>query len=248
MTQQAAHFTHSDEHLKAEAAYDLDQVLEPVEAHQATCGRILFERAMIKAVIEDRPQIATRALNEALEAELSPNTLSATLVDVCAHVFRLVYHDTPHHAHSHNAQILEDTLEQLQRLNQDGPTGALGTVLLGNAWLDYHDLGRPIIATALRATGYRVLDLGLSVSNQRFVEVALAEGASVIVVSALLRHTARHLPALRDALTKRGRSDISLIAGGAPFLKLPGFNTLYDVDGVSFDPSSTVHLVSQLCH
>lgn len=119
-------------------------------------------------------------------------------------------------------------------------------MLLGNAYQDYHDLGRRVIAITLRGAGFRVVDLGLGVPNEAFVEAARRERPAVIGVSTLLLHTAKHLPGLRDDLRRAGLGRVPLIAGGAPFLVDPHLRRRYGVDGVARDPVGAVRLVRHL--
>lgn len=93
----------------------------------------------------------------------------------------------------------------------------LGKIIIGNAFGDYHALGRKIIATFLRMGGFDVIDLGLSVSNQLFVDTAKKEKASIICVSALIIHTAKEIIELRNMLNKNGLQHVKILVGGAPF-------------------------------
>lgn len=93
-----------------------------------------------------------------------------------------------------------------------------GTVVLANAFGDYHSLGRKMVAVFLRASGYRVIDLGVSVPNEKIIEVALDQQARLIGISALLLHTAGEVTKLRKALDHKQLSDIKIVVGGAPFM------------------------------
>lgn len=206
-----------------------------------------FERAMTRAIREDAPHQARETLEKALEAQIPADALMARLADCAARVFQQAGEGAPALEHFRNARILQVAIERLEPMVKEGERQGRATVVLGNAWLDHHDMGRRIVATALRAAGYRVVDLGLSVSNERFVKVAIEEGARVIGVSALLLHTARYIPELKAMLQQKGRSDIKIIVGGAPFLVDPGLSQKYGADGVGRDPAGAVRLVDELC-
>ena len=93
-----------------------------------------------------------------------------------------------------------------------------GTVVLGSAEGDYHSLGRKIVGSFLRVAGFKVIDLGASVSAAKFVESAVSENAGVIGVSALLLHTAEKIKEIRDLLDERHLNNrIKLMVGGAAF-------------------------------
>ncbi len=93
-----------------------------------------------------------------------------------------------------------------------------GTVVLGSAEGDYHSLGRKIVGSFLRVAGFKVVDLGASVSAATFVDRACEEQAFVIGVSALLLHTAEKIKEVRSLLDERRLSgQIKLVVGGAAF-------------------------------
>lgn len=114
------------------------------------------------------------------------------------------------------AKTTEELIERIVALMPAKPQG-LGKIILGNAFGDYHAMGRKLVGAFLRFYGFEVIDLGLSVPNEKFIECALRENASLIFVSALLLHTAEQLRTLRQLLTSRNLTHIKLVAGGAPF-------------------------------
>ena len=113
------------------------------------------------------------------------------------------------------AKIAERAIDRLQTLGPD-PAVPASTVIVGTAAGDYHGLGRKIVSAFLRAAGFRVCDLGMSVSSTDFVDAAVKEGAPIIAVSALLLHTARRVKDIRTTLHERGlEQKIKLVVGGA---------------------------------
>jgi 5-methyltetrahydrofolate--homocysteine methyltransferase len=114
------------------------------------------------------------------------------------------------------AKITEESLARLLPLMPAKPKG-LGKIIIGNAFGDYHALGRKIVATFLRFYGFDVVDLGESVPNEKFVEQVVQENASVIFVSALLIHTAKQIQGLRQLLREKNLQHVKIVAGGAPF-------------------------------
>ena len=99
---------------------------------------------------------------------------------------------------------------------------------------------------AMRAQGFEVVDLGLSVANERFVETAARVGADVIGVSSLLLHTAKLIPELKRDLVRNGMERVGVIAGGAPFLVDPHLCERFGADGVGRSPADAIRLVRHL--
>ncbi len=96
-----------------------------------------------------------------------------------------------------------------------------GRVVIGNAVGDLHALGKRIVIGCLRARMLEVKDLGLNVSPEVFVDEAVACGAQVIGISAMMVHTARGENGclrVREILHERGlEGKIRIIVGGAAF-------------------------------
>lgn len=206
-----------------------------------------FEEAMVRALDQHLPHEAERALEEALAAGLDPLLLLERVDRAAGRVYQTHRNRSlPTLVYFRQARILEAALNTLEPRIAT-PPGWRGTVVLGNAWQDFHDLGRRIVAIALRVAGFRVVDLGLSVPNDRFIETALKEKAQVIGVSSLLLSTAKHIPRLKEALVRMGRREIRVIAGGAPFLVDPNLRTRFGADGVGRNPREAIRLVAYFC-
>jgi methanogenic corrinoid protein MtbC1 len=98
---------------------------------------------------------------------------------------------------------------------------AAGRVVIGTAFGDLHTLGKRIVTGCLKARMIEVIDLGVNVPAERFVDEAVARNAAVIGISAMMMHTARGengcLKA-RRILRERGlERGIKIIVGGAPY-------------------------------
>ena len=122
--------------------------------------------------------------------------------------------------HFMTAQIVSQiTAELIPRFTQK-PTSP-GTVVIGTAPGDLHALGKSIVIGCLKARMTNTIDLGSSVSAERFVDEAEAHNASVIAISAMMVHTARSEEGclkVRRLLKERGMEDrVKIVVGGAPF-------------------------------
>jgi 5-methyltetrahydrofolate--homocysteine methyltransferase len=93
----------------------------------------------------------------------------------------------------------------------------LGKVAIGTVKGDLHDIGKNLVAMMLEGNGFEILDLGIDVSPERFVEAVSKDGAQIICMSALLTTT---MPSMRDtveALKAAGvRDQVKVMIGGAP--------------------------------
>ena len=92
----------------------------------------------------------------------------------------------------------------------------LGTVVLGTARGDIHDIGKNLVATILSASGFQIFDLGTSVTPEQFVAKAKEVDADIVGISALLTTTMVGQRAVIEALDRNGlRPRVKAIIGGA---------------------------------
>jgi len=92
----------------------------------------------------------------------------------------------------------------------------LGTVVLGTVKGDMHNLGKNLVNIMLRGAGFEVVDLGVDVASDIFVERAISEKAQVVGMSALLTTTMPHMRTVIEGLHKAGLKDrVKTIVGGA---------------------------------
>lgn len=93
----------------------------------------------------------------------------------------------------------------------------LGTVILGTVEGDIHEIGKTLVGTMLSASGFRVLDLGVDVETETFVEEAREKGADIVGLSALLTTTMVKQREVIQALDQAGlRPKTKVMVGGAP--------------------------------
>ena len=98
------------------------------------------------------------------------------------------------------------------------PAARRGTIVLGTAQGDIHDIGKDIVATMLDIAGFEVVDLGVDVKVDRFIATAREKDAKIIGVSCLLTGAIDAMKATVQAAEKAGLRDagVRLMIGGAP--------------------------------
>jgi 5-methyltetrahydrofolate--homocysteine methyltransferase len=93
----------------------------------------------------------------------------------------------------------------------------IGRVVIGTVEGDIHDIGKNLVITMLRANGFEVIDLGVDVSPQKFVEAVKQYKPDIVGMSALLTSTMINMKKVIEALEKEGlRDKVKIIVGGAP--------------------------------
>jgi 5-methyltetrahydrofolate--homocysteine methyltransferase len=93
----------------------------------------------------------------------------------------------------------------------------IGTVVMGTVSGDLHDIGKNLVIMMLEGTGFRVVDLGVDVSPDKFVAGVREHAPQLVAMSALLPTTMMGMRATLDALKKAGvRDQVKVMIGGAP--------------------------------
>lgn len=116
------------------------------------------------------------------------------------------------------AKAMKNGVAVLKPYLSSGESGAAGKVIIGTVAGDLHDIGKNLVAMMLESSGFEVIDLGVDVPKEKFVEVFEENpDTKIICCSALLTTT---MPALRDTVallnTLPERNHIKVMVGGAP--------------------------------
>ena len=99
----------------------------------------------------------------------------------------------------------------------DGMSRAKGRVLLGTVKGDLHDIGKNLVATMLKGSGFELIDLGSDVSTDKFVQAIEEHRPNLVGLSALLTTTMPQMKATIEAIEEAGlKKRIRIMVGGAP--------------------------------
>lgn len=88
------------------------------------------------------------------------------------------------------------------------------TIILGVIGSDCHAVGNRILEGVFSEAGFKVVNLGVMVSQEEFVDAAIETGAAAILVSSLYGHGEIDCDGFRDLCIERGIGDILLYVGG----------------------------------
>ncbi len=120
-----------------------------------------------------------------------------------------------------------------------------GTVVIGTVQGDLHDIGKNLVAMMLEGGGFTVVDVGVDVPSEKFVEEAKKNNAQIVGLSALLTTT---MPVMKDVITAlRSDSqtkDVKVMVGGAPLTQ--EYADSIGANGYAPDASSAVDLAKSL--
>jgi 5-methyltetrahydrofolate--homocysteine methyltransferase len=116
-----------------------------------------------------------------------------------------------------SAQAMASVVEVLKPLLADGDIVSAGKVVIGTVQGDLHDIGKNLVAMMLESAGFEVIDLGVDVSPEQFVEAVSANNANFIALSALLTTTMDTMRRTISLVEEKGLKDkVKVLVGGAP--------------------------------
>lgn len=144
------------------------------------------------------------------------------------------------------ARTVKKGVETLKPYLMSEGNQGLGKVLIGTVSGDLHDIGKNLVSMMLESAGFEVVDLGIDVSTQKFIDtVQRHPDASIVALSALLTTT---LPAMRETVrvlnTQSFRDRIHIMVGGTPVTA--EFAKEIGADGYSHDAAEAVVLAKRL--
>ena len=168
-------------------------------------------------VVKGKAKLITAAVQEALDegcaAEDVLNTMIAAM-DVVGENFKNGVIFVPEMLIA--AKAMKKGVEVLKPHLATGAAGALGKVVIGTVAGDLHDIGKNLVAMMIESAGFEVVDLGVDVPVEKFVE-AYDESVKIFACSALLTTTMPALEATVNALNAAPfRSKVKVMVGGAP--------------------------------
>ena len=117
----------------------------------------------------------------------------------------------------YSARAMNKGLEVLksQFINIDIPK--MGVVVLGTVEGDVHDIGKNLVGLMLDGHGFEVIDLGVNVSSETFVQASKEHNANIVAMSGLLTTTIPYFKTVIEALYSAGlKSKVKVMIGGAP--------------------------------
>ncbi len=118
-----------------------------------------------------------------------------------------------------------------------------GAVVIGTVKGDLHDIGKNLVAMMLRGAGYKIIDLGIDVSAEKFVAAAKDNQANIVALSALLTTTMIQMKNIVVAVRDSGLG-IPVIVGGAPLTR--EYADEIQAQGYAPDAASAVEEVGRL--
>ncbi len=138
-----------------------------------------------------------------------------------------------------SARAMNDGLKLLEPYLATSNVKRGGRVLIGTVLGDLHDIGKNMVVSMMKGTGFEVIDMGVNVSTDNIVEQVREHRPDILGLSALLTTTMPQMKEVIDALTEAGlRDGLKVIVGGAPVNQM--FADHVGADGYAQDAGEAV--------
>jgi 5-methyltetrahydrofolate--homocysteine methyltransferase len=176
-------------------------------------------KALYDAILTGQEKVAREVTEKALAAGVEPlklvNEYMVPAMDEVGRRFECNEYFVPELLIS--ARAMKSALELIRPLLAAKGAQPVGRVVIGTVKGDLHDIGKNLVAAMLEGGGFEVIDLGVNVTPEKFVETVKQKNANVVAMSALLTTTMPAMRATIEALENAGiRRQVKVIIGGAP--------------------------------
>jgi len=205
-----------------------------------------------EAVFEIDKEGALDVVESALEKGITPEQVVFNIIIPSIEEMMAVIEkdpDTNLAQHFMTAQIAAEITEKMLA-KFTTPPEVIGRVIIGTSYGDLHSLGKRIVIGCLKSMMVEVIDLGVNVKPEDFVDAAVEHDAQVIAVSSMMVHTATGEEGsirVRALLNERNLTDkIKLVVGGAPYRFDHQLYTKAGADNWAADGVTAAKVISQL--
>ncbi len=116
-----------------------------------------------------------------------------------------------------SARAMKGCLDLLKPLMKGDTSIMYGKVVIGTVKGDLHDIGKNLVASMFEGSGFEVVNLGINVEADKFVQAIKENDADILVLSALLTTTMGYMKDVIEAVKVAGlRDKVKIMVGGAP--------------------------------
>ena len=142
-------------------------------------------------------------------------------------------------------RAMKGALELLKPLLAGSASTTIGKIVIGTVKGDLHDIGKNLVASMLEGCGFEVINIGIDVTCDKFVEAVKENHADILCMSALLTTTMTYMKEVIQALEGAGiRNQVKVMIGGAPVSQ--GVADEIGADGYSDNANTAVAVAKEL--
>ena len=174
-----------------------------------------LSQAIVAGNLEQTQQLVRQALAEGMDTQTLINDYLTTGMAEIGQRFQDRKAFVPNLLMS--ARAMKGALEILKPYMTEETETRLGTIVIGTVKGDLHDIGKNLVASMFEGCGFKVVNLGIDVSSEKFIQAILEHHADIVCLSALLTTTMNYMRNVVADLEKEGLRDrVKVMVGGAP--------------------------------
>lgn len=144
-----------------------------------------------------------------------------------------------------SADTMNEGMQVVKPLITDADMPTKGRVIIGTVNGDLHDIGKNLVVLMMESRGYTVIDMGVDVKEEQFVEAIKEHKPDIVGMSSLLTTTMMKIDDTIKMINESGlRDQVKIIIGGAPISQ--EFADDIGADGYSEDASTAVELCDRM--
>jgi len=203
---------------------------------------ILYE-SILSGKLEPAVAITVEAIEEGLDPQIIINDFMIKAMEEIGARFECGKAYVPNLLMS--ARAMKGSLDLLKPLLKGDTSSSMGKVVIGTVKGDLHDIGKNIVASMLEGCGFEVINLGVDVTSEQFVEAVKVHNADIICMSALLTTTMIYMKEVVEAIEAAGlKNKVKIMIGGAPVSQ--SFALKIGATGFSDNANSAVQKAKEL--
>ena len=142
-----------------------------------------------------------------------------------------------------SARAMHAGMGILEPLLAESGVKAKGVFVVGTVKGDLHDIGKNLVAMMLKGAGWKVVDMGVDVDAEKFIQSAIDESADVVGLSALLTTTMVNMKQVIE-IAKNKDCKSKIVVGGAPLTQ--NYANEIGADGYAPDAATAVEVIQRL--
>jgi 5-methyltetrahydrofolate--homocysteine methyltransferase len=201
-----------------------------------------LNEAVVKGQKNEIAELAVESVKDGIPASAIVNEAVIPGMNAVSNLWRKGEYYVPEVMRS--AVTMQAAMDALKPYLVTGEHGKSVTVAIGTVKGDLHDIGKNLVAIMLEGAGYQVVNLGVDLPPERFLEAA-RNGAKVIGLSSLLTTSMEQMETVIQFFKSEGWKDkVTFMVGGAPVT--PDFATKVDADYYAEDAAEAVEILNRL--
>ena len=218
---------------------------EPTQPAKPTS--VTPEERLFRAILNGKSEEAAAATKEAIEQGIAPaDLINGQMIRAMGEVGQRFQDGKAFVPQLLMAgRAMKAALKLLKPMLSGSASTSIGKVVIGTVKGDLHDIGKNLVASMLEGCGFEVVNIGIDVSADTFIQAVKENQPDILCMSALLTTTMGYMKEVINALEAAGiRNQVKVMVGGAPVTQ--GFADEIGADGYSDNANSAVTVAKQL--